>query len=99
MELIKPKRIVCKKTIAKYRGVTCQACGKANSSNPAHIKSRGAGGDDTDNNLLALCFNCHRAQHDYGWSYFLNEHPKLRIILKQKGWIIGPDKKLMKHNK
>lgn len=38
--------------------------------NVAHIKSRGAGGDDTmgengsDNNVRWLCFECHRKEHD-----------------------------------
>jgi len=31
-----------------------------------HIKSRGAGGDDTRNNLKLLCLNCHQTEHSGG---------------------------------
>ena len=30
----------------------------------SHIKSRGAGGDDSLENCILECFACHRARHD-----------------------------------
>lgn len=43
----------------------CEYCGKKNCyTNTHHIRSKGAGGDDTENNLIELCGDCHRAVHD-----------------------------------
>lgn len=43
----------------------CEYCGKKNCwTNTHHIRSKGAGGDDTENNLIELCSNCHRKVHD-----------------------------------
>ena len=30
----------------------------------AHIRSRGAGGGDTPDNVKWMCFECHRREHD-----------------------------------
>ena len=35
----------------------------------SHIKSRGSGGDDTEENTEILCFNCHRAYEDGKWKH------------------------------
>ena len=43
----------------------CEFCGKKNCwTNTHHIKSKGAGGDDTEDNLIELCGVCHRRAHD-----------------------------------
>ena len=43
----------------------CEFCGKENCyTNTHHIKSKGSGGNDTENNLIELCSNCHRLVHD-----------------------------------
>ncbi len=43
----------------------CEYCGKKNCwTNTHHIKSKGASGDDTEDNLIELCGNCHRKVHD-----------------------------------
>ena len=43
----------------------CEFCGKKNCwTNTHHIKSKGAGGDDTEDNLIELCGVCHRKVHD-----------------------------------
>lgn len=43
----------------------CEYCGKKNCyTNTHHIRSKGAGGDDTENNLIELCGDCHRKAHD-----------------------------------
>lgn len=83
---MKKVRIKSEKTLNKYRQQTCEACEKPQSSNPAHIKSVGAGGDDADYNLLALCFTCHRLSHDIGWKLFCNKFKNIEKILNSKGW-------------
>ncbi len=43
----------------------CEYCGKKNCwTNTHHIKSKGSGGDDTEDNLIELCGACHRKVHD-----------------------------------
>lgn len=43
----------------------CLNCNSENELSPAHYKSRGSkeGTDDLDN-LMLLCFKCHRKSHD-----------------------------------
>jgi hypothetical protein len=43
----------------------CEHCGGKPTLllHPHHIRSRGAGGDDVDENLLGLCSGCHDACH------------------------------------
>ena len=58
------------------RGLPCAACGALGPSDPAHVKSRGAGGrawlDNGDSNLLPFCRTCHQLQHLQGWSSVLD---------------------------
>lgn len=43
----------------------CEFCGKKNCyTNKHHIKTKGSGGDDTEDNLIELCGSCHRLVHD-----------------------------------
>ena len=71
----------------------CDACGKVPTkeqpNQACHIRSRGAFGDDAEDNLLSMCAICHHNQHLFGWKRFLNENQFLRQKLAQKGWRIG----------
>ena len=49
--------------VARENGV-CQNCGSEEGLTPAHYVSRGRSGSDTLDNLILLCFWCHRLQHD-----------------------------------
>ena len=52
-----------KKLINKKKH-NCEYCGKKNCyTNTHHIRSKGAGGDDTEDNLIELCSNCHLKAH------------------------------------
>ncbi len=55
----------------------CEACGGLSEA-PHHIRTRGAGGDDDANNLLALCFGCHAMIHRGGKTVFCKLHPHLK---------------------
>lgn len=60
----KNKRIKNQKLINNKKH-DCQYCGKKNCwTNTHHIKSKGSGGDDTEDNLIELCGTCHRKVHD-----------------------------------
>ena len=65
----------------KARHKFCEACGRwlmmdgvdkqVYIGELSHIRSRGAGGRDTAQNLLVLCYTCHRqVQHQQGWDDF-----------------------------
>ena len=60
----KNKRIVNKRLINSKKHI-CEYCGKKNCwTNKHHVKSKGASGNDTNDNLIELCGSCHRAVHD-----------------------------------
>ena len=59
----KVKRIKKKKVINDKKH-NCEYCGKKNCwTNKHHIKSKGASGNDTEENLIELCANCHVKAH------------------------------------
>ena len=60
----KHKRIVDPKAIHRTRRDRCELCGSNQGLQVHHIKSRGAGGDDAPDNLICLCYVCHRKTHD-----------------------------------
>lgn len=78
------KRIRDPKACSRYSGSACIICGKPGDC--AHIKSRGAGGDDTDNNMISLCRWHHRVQHAWGWPRFIDAWPEVGRALKDRGW-------------
>lgn len=84
MTLSKPKRIRDPKLLAAYRKKPCTVCGTRNAIDAAHIKSRGAGGDDIESNLLSLCRDHHIQQHAIGWEMMTRRYPELERILEEK---------------
>jgi hypothetical protein len=69
----------------KIKSQPCLACGNSK-VDPAHIRSRGAGGPDEEFNLLPLCFKDHRLQHDRGWKAFIAKYPHVGAELIARGW-------------
>ena len=90
----KHKRIVDQEVLQKYRGAKCVVCSQ--SSEPAHIRSRGASGDDIDDNILALCRKHHSESHNIGWAKFCLRYPKVYDELMKKGWIFNNNKLMRK---
>ena len=77
------------------RSLPCAACKKHGPSDPAHMRSRGAGG--TSKHLVPLCRMCHIDQHtrgiktffaDYGYAdpLELAEHYE-QLWLDVDGWV------------
>lgn len=85
----KPKRLVDEKVLQSVREKSCAACWAPPPSDPAHIKTRGAGGPDTDWNVIPLCRTHHIEQHKIGWCTFLGRYWILRGYLQNKGWTWG----------
>jgi len=49
--------------VLKRDGWRCQLCGDQNNLHVHHINSRSSLGDDTMQNLITLCANCHENLH------------------------------------
>jgi 5-methylcytosine-specific restriction endonuclease McrA len=58
----KNKRIVNKKLLKKKKGV-CELCGRTGQTEKHHKKTKGSGGDDTEENLIEVCRSCHIKIH------------------------------------
>lgn len=59
----------------------CEYCGKKNCwTNKHHIKSKGSGGDDAEENLIELCGDCHRKVHDG----IIKKEELLKIVKRRK---------------
>ena len=58
----KQKRIVNKKLLQDKKGI-CQLCGKKTQTEKHHKKTKGSGGDDTEENLIEVCRMCHTKIH------------------------------------
>ena len=95
----RPKRIRIRdrKLLDKVKLGKCLVC-RNPVTDPCHIRSRGAGGDDTDSNLIALCRACHSEQHTLGWRKFCERHPRVQEVLKEKGWVIDNNGKVLKED-
>lgn len=83
----KPARIKNPQLLAEVRGRACLACDKPAPNDPAHIRSRGCGGHDVVSNVIALCRDCHGAQHTLGWFMFCQKYPRVHYELLRKGWV------------
>lgn len=83
---MKPKRIENKELLKKYHKKPCVVCGSI-PSDPHHLKSRGAGGDDVETNLIALCRKCHSLIHSIGLTQFVELYETMTEILYSKGWV------------
>lgn len=70
----------------EIRSLRCCACGQHPPSDAAHVRSRGASGSSEGWNLIPLCRRCHRDQHAFGWSKFIEMWPGVEDALRARGW-------------
>ena len=76
----KNKRIENKKLINNKNHI-CEYCGRKDCwTNKHHVKSKGASGDDIEDNLIELCGICHRKAHDK----IIKKEDLIKIINKKK---------------
>jgi 5-methylcytosine-specific restriction endonuclease McrA len=57
--------LAVRKQVLLRDGFTCRACGTGGEVDVHHKKLRSAGGQDTSQNLVALCRKCHSLVHAY----------------------------------
>lgn len=81
--------------IAARSSGTCEGCGRARAVDAAHRKARSQGGPWCPTNLLHLCREDHRWQHDnpeaareYGWTVPSHGDPASTLVwLARHGWV------------
>ncbi len=73
--------------LKKIRAKPCVACGKPGPSDPDHIKTRGSGGDDSEDNLWPLCRMHHVVRHAKGLGYMIEMFPSCKKWLEDHGRI------------
>lgn len=74
------KRTDDSKIIKLIRKEYCELCGQKATGEPHHIRPRSLRGDDVPENLIQLCFNCHRLYHDGKISH----HQLIPIVAKRE---------------
>lgn len=70
----KNKRVKDRKLLDSYQGSPCNICGKTEGTVAHHLKTKGAGGDDLPENLIAVCHEHHREIHDMGNVSFFEKY-------------------------
>jgi 5-methylcytosine-specific restriction endonuclease McrA len=58
----KNKRVVNKKLLKDKNG-RCEICGRFGQTEKHHKKTKGSGGNDTEDNLIEVCRMCHTKIH------------------------------------
>lgn len=87
---MKSQRIVDEELLETVRGLACMCCQAPPRSHPHHLRSRGAGGDDVAENVVALCFDHHREIHQRGIDAMATRYPLFRTWLELAGWEKDP---------
>lgn len=72
LRLEKPRRVRDRRFLDSLQGQPCVICGKP--GEPAHLKSRAAGGDDTKENVKSLCHPHHAEFHQMGRYSFCEKY-------------------------
>lgn len=89
----KPSRKRSEKILEIVRKQPCVVT-KRTPSDPAHIRSRGAGGPDELWNLMPLSRSMHSLQHRLGWKRMSEKFVGVSVYLKTAGWTIDETGKL-----
>lgn len=81
------KQIKDPELIEMVKARPCAACGKHGPSDPDHIRTRGAGGDDLYHNVWPLCRKHHTERHKIGLTTFVARYPLTQAALIERGWM------------
>ena len=98
MKLQKVIRISDKDLMRSFYNRYCIVCGRYG-CDPAHILTRGAGNDDTENNILALCRRCHQESGQIGLKKFTDKHPEVLLDLEARGFYFDQHNKLRRNHR
>ena len=79
----KKKRIVNKDLLKFIKDLPCLCCLHI-PSDPDHITTRGAGGNDTADNVWPLCRTHHQQRHYKGLIWMIKNYPALKRWLENE---------------
>lgn len=85
----KKKRLEDPHLLAEVRTLPCMACIpglQRNPTEPHHVTTRGAGGDDVAENVMPLCVRHHAEWHQGGPGKMCKKYPAVRY------WLIGAER-------
>lgn len=89
----KPHRVSNRELLDRYRLYDCSVNACTVSEVCAHhIKTKGSGGNDEEDNLLSLCQKHHAEVHQIGLCKFSNKYPEIEYKLREKGWVLHGSK-------
>lgn len=83
--MTKTYRIIDTMATMQAKQQPCIVCG-SQESDPHHLVSRGAGGDDVAWNLMPLCRVDHTAIHKAGLTTYSEKQPAVKAWLEKMGW-------------
>lgn len=83
----KPTRKKDRRALDTIKAGTCLACSRP-ADDPDHIRTRGAGGGDTVENVAPLCREHHAERHHRGVRHMWTKYPMFRVGLQRRGWEI-----------
>jgi hypothetical protein len=86
IEFFMSKRFVNETLLEFVRSLPCTVC-HASPSDPHHVKTRGAGGQDHLDNLMPLCRKHHVEWHQGGPSKMFRKYPQLH------NWVVNENRK------
>ena len=79
--LPKPKRVQNKALLEHFKRKECVVCG-SRPCDAHHLTTKGAGGGDTENNLIPLCRWHHSKIHSMGIQTFITTYPSVESYIK-----------------
>lgn len=79
----KTPRVQDRKLLDRVRAIGhCEVCGNSYLLATHHIKSRGSGGHDTEDNTVCLCYVCHTKAH----SGEISKERLWQIVGRRRAW-------------
>jgi len=93
-------RIENKALLFSYYVMPCVVCGNTHDTVGHHEKSKGSGGDDIPENVMALCHTHHMERHQFGQVFMANKYTEFKMWLDSNGWVFCAfNKKYIRHTR
>ena len=89
MSFDRPRRHQDRSFLDKAHTSRCVVCSRQG-ADPAHLRSKGAGGGDEWFNIIFLCRICHTTQHAKGHVWMSEKYKKYKAALEARGWYLCP---------
>lgn len=86
MRFPKPQRLKDRSLLNEIKKRPCVCCGLTTGSDPDHILSKGAGGDDSENNVWPLCRRHHTERHSFGLRRLAAKYTGAMRELERRGF-------------